>query len=238
MTVFYPVYLNLEERRCVVIGGGQVAEQKVLGLLSAGAQVTVISPEVGGRLAELGAQGVIQLIKRFYRRGDLAGAFLAVAGTDDRSVNHVVWEEAEERGILLNAVDDLPHCNFIAPAIYRQGDLTVAVSTAGKSPALAARVRDRLSALIGPDYATFLELLGEVRPKVAARVPDSASRAALWHRIVDSDVLEFVRRGDIAGARRRIGYLVDETAERSGAQEATGTPARSAPAEAGGWPPS
>ncbi len=237
MTVFYPVYLNLEGRPCVVIGGGQVAEQKVMGLLAAGARVTVISPEATGRVADLASQGVIQLERRPYRRGDLEGAFLVVAGTDDRSVNHAVWEEAEERRTLLNAVDDMPHCNFIAPAIYRQGDLTVAVSTAGKSPALAARVRDRLGALIGPDYGTFLDLLGEARPEVAARVPDLASRAALWHRIVDSDAIEFVRRGDIAGARGHIARLVDDAAEGSGAERAADGRDHAGPAGTGAWPP-
>ncbi|HTD47685.1 MAG TPA: bifunctional precorrin-2 dehydrogenase/sirohydrochlorin ferrochelatase [bacterium] len=236
MTVFYPVSLKLDGRRCVVIGGGPVAEQKVMGLLAAGARVTVISPETTGRVAGLAARGAIQLIQRRYLRGDLEGAFLAV--TDDRSVNHEVWEEAEERGVLLNAVDDLPHCGFIAPAIYRQGDLTVAVSTAGKSPALAAHVRDRLGAPIGPEYGTFLDLLGELRPQVALRVPDAASRAALWRRIVDSDAIEFIRRGNLASARGRITHLVDEAAAGSGARSSAGIAVQPAPADPGGWPPS
>jgi siroheme synthase-like protein len=236
MTVFYPVYLNLEGRRCIVVGGGPVAEEKVRGLLSSGARVTVISPEATDGLAELAARGAIQLTRRPYRRGDLAGAFLAVAGTDDRSMNHVVWEEAEVQGILLNAVDDLPHCSFIAPAIYRQGGLTVAVSTGGKSPALAVRVRDRLGVLIGPEYGIFLDLLGEVRSQVAAWVQDPASRAAVWNRIVDSDAIEFIRRGDIAGARTRISHLLIETVGESGADRSAGTRAPFTPPVAGAWP--
>jgi len=210
---FYPVFLDLRGRRAVVIGGGAVAEQKVLGLLSAGAHVTVVSPETTPRLAELAAAGGIDLRRRPYRSGDLAGAWLAIAGTDDRAANAQVWAEAEREGVLLNAVDDLDHCSFIAPAIHREGDITVAVSTSGKSPALAARLRQRVARLIGPAEARLCELLGELRPEVAARVPDTRARTTLWYRIVDSDVIEFVRRGDDEGAHRRIDELVKQPPE-------------------------
>ncbi len=124
---FYPVFLNLRGRRAVVIGGGAVAEQKVLGLLGAGAHVTVVSPETTRRLGDLAAAGGIELRRRPYRSGDLAGAWLAIAGTDDCGANARVWAEAEREGVLLNAVDDLDHCSFIAPAIHREGDITVAI---------------------------------------------------------------------------------------------------------------
>jgi len=207
---FYPVFLDLRGRRAVVIGGGAVAEQKVLGLLSAGAHVTVVSPETTPRLAELAAVGEIDLRRRPYRSGDLAGAWLAIAGTDDRAANAQVWAEAEREGVLLNAVDDLDHCSFIAPAIHREGGITVAVSTSGKSPALAARLRQRVARLVGPAEARLCALLGELRPELAARIPDSRVRTTLWYRIVDSDVIEFVRRGDMEGARGRINELVDQ----------------------------
>jgi len=208
MTQFYPAFLDLRGRRAVVIGGGAIAEQKVVGLLDAGARVTVISPSVSRRLEDLAAAGTLTIERRPYRPGDLAGAFLAIAATDDRAANRAVWTEAEARGVLLNAVDDLPHCSFIAPAIHRQGDVAVAVSTAGKSPALAVRLRERIGRLVGPEYATLLELLGELRAELALRVPDARIRTRLWYRIVDSDVIEWVRRGDVAGARARIGRLV------------------------------
>ncbi len=211
MTTFYPVYFNLEARPCVVIGGGEIAEQKVLGLLEAGAHVTVVSEQVTRRLDELATQGLIQLTRRSYRRGDLEGMFLAIAAPEGRAVNNEIWEEAGQRGTPLNAVDDLPHCTFIAPAIYRQGDLVIAISTGGKSPALAVRLRERLAALIGPEFSAFLDLLGDLRAEVAARVPGFAARTSLWYRIVDSDAIEFIRRGDIAGARQRTLQLLDET---------------------------
>ena len=209
---FYPVFLNLRGRHCVVVGGGAIAEQKVVGLIEAGARVTITSPTLTWKLEDLASTGAIQVRRRPYQRGDLEGAFLAIAATDDRAANATVWDEAEERGILLNAVDDLPHCSFIAPALHREGDIAVAISTGGKSPAFAVRLRERISALIGREEAEFLNLLGELRPHVAARVPDFKQRTRLWYQIVDSDAVEYVRRGDLAGARRRIDELVEQAA--------------------------
>ncbi len=143
----------------------------------------MVSPDLTWKLEDLAATGAIELRRRGYHRGDLEGAFLAIAATDDRSVNADVWAEAEERGILLNAVDDLSHCSFIAPAVHRAGDIAVAVSTGGKSPALAVRLREQIGTLIGREHAEFLDLLGELRPVVAtcgvatSRAPGAASRS-------------------------------------------------------------
>jgi len=208
MTAFYPVFLDLRGRRAVVIGGGAVAEQKVHGLVGAGAHVTVVSTDVSPALGALARRNAIEHKRRPYRRGDLKGAWLAIAATDDRGTNGAVWAEAEQLGVPLNAVDDLEHCSFIAPAVHREGDITVAVSTAGKSPALAVRLRQRIARLVGRAEARLCELLGELRPGLAERVPDTPTRTALWYRIVDSDVIDFVRRGDIEGARGRIAELV------------------------------
>ena len=208
MTAFYPVFLDLHGRRAVVIGGGAVAEQKVHGLVGAGAHVTVVSTDVTPALGALARRNAIEHKRRPYRRGDIKGAWLAIAATDDRGTNGAVWAEAEQLGVPLNAVDDLEHCSFIAPAVHREGDITVAVSTAGKSPALAVRLRQRIARLVGRAEARLCELLGELRPGLAERVPDTPARTALWYRIVDSDVIDFVRRGDVEGARRRIDELV------------------------------
>src|SRR2546430_816572 len=208
MTAFYPVFLDLRGRRAVVIGGGAVAEQKVHGLVGAGAHVTVVSTDVSPALGALARRNAIEHKRRPYRRGDLKGAWLAIAATDDRGTNGAVWAEAEQLGVPLNAVDDLEHCSFIAPAVHREGDITVAVSTAGKSPALAVRLRQRIARLVGRAEARLCELLGELRPGLAERLPDTPARTSLWYRIVDSDVIDFVRRGDVEGARRRIDELV------------------------------
>src|SRR2546423_2556142 len=210
MTAFYPVFLDLRGRRAVVIGGGAVAEQKVRGLIAAGAHVTVVSPAMSPGLADLARRSAIELRRRRYHDHDLAGAWLAIAATDDRAVNEAVYAEAERLGVPLNAVDDLEHCSFIAPAIHREGDITVAVSTGGKSPALAVRLRQRIARVVGRVEARLCGLLGELGPGLATRVPDVRARTALWYEIVDSDVIDHLRRGDVEGARRRIDELVSE----------------------------
>jgi siroheme synthase-like protein len=201
---YYPVLLDLHGRPCVVIGGGAIATGKVEGLLEAGARVTVIAPALSSRLSALAAAGQVLHLARAYCPGDLEGAFLTVAATDDRSANAAVWDEANARNLLINAVDDVPHCNFIAPSTLRQGDLIGAISTSGQAPALAVRLKERLAPELGPEYARFLELAGEVRAGLAAQVPDFERRKALWYALVDSDVLERLRQGDEAGARARI----------------------------------
>jgi siroheme synthase-like protein len=204
---YYPVFLDLRGRPCVVVGGGPVAEGKVLGLLEAGARVTIVAPELTSGLAALAREGRVAHVPRGYRPGDLAGAFLAIGGTDDRSVNAQVWEEAAARGVLLNLVDDPPRCGFIAPAVLRRGDLAVAVTTGGKAPALAVRLRERLERELGSEHARFLEIAGEIRGSLTRRVPDFEQRRALWYRLVDSDVLDLLRRGDDAGARGRAAEI-------------------------------
>ena len=208
MSGFYPVSLALAGRRAVVIGGGRVAEDKVGGLLAADARVTLIAPALTPKLEAWAAAGAVTVVRRAYLPGDLAGAFLAVAATDDRSANRLVWAEAEARGVLLNAVDDVTHCHFIAPAILRRGDLTVAVSTGGRSPTVAVRLRDRIGRLIGLEYEPWLALLGGLREEIARRVPDAGRRREVWYRIADSEASVLVARGDLAGARARIDAIV------------------------------
>ena len=228
MSRYYPVLLDVGGRPCLVIGGGEVAEAKARGLLACGARVTLIAPAVTSGLRNLAAAGRIHWVQRDYRPGDLEGFMLAIAATDSPAVNRRVWQEAEERRIWLNAVDDPDHCSFILPAVHRQGDLVLAVSTGGKSPALAARLRDRLAARLGPEYARWLELLGRLRPEVTRRVPDPDARKALWYRIVDSDALDRLRAGDAAGALATVRALIEGWAqvaaeEAVGSAEAAGT---------------
>src|SRR5436309_1090973 len=190
---YYPAFLDLRRRRAVVIGGGAVAAQKVRGLLEAGARVTLVSPDLSADLEALAASGAIDAVRRPYQEGDLAGAAVAIAATDDRSTNRMVWEEAERRGVLLNAVDDVSHCHFIAPSVHRRGGLTVAVSSGGRSPALAVRLRQRIAHLVREEHARLADLLGSLREEITCRVPDPATRTRLWYDLVDSDLLEYLR---------------------------------------------
>jgi precorrin-2 dehydrogenase / sirohydrochlorin ferrochelatase len=208
MNTYYPVYIQLREQPCVVIGGGKIAEGKVEGLMAVQAKVTVISPNLTPRLLELAEQNQITFISRVYQPGDLTGAFVVICATDQAEINHQVWQEATANRQLVNVVDDTPRCNFIAPSILRKGDLTIAISTSGKAPALAVRLKEHLQREIGPEYERFLELAGELREPLAKHVPDFETRKALWYELVDSEILAALARGDKSAARAIISQVV------------------------------
>src|SRR5215211_8401903 len=208
MNTYYPVYIQLREQPCVVIGGGKIAEGKVEGLLAAQAKVTVISPDLTPPLRELAEEKQITYLARAYQPGDLTGAFMVICATDQAEVNHQVWQEASANRQLVNVVDDTPRCNFIAPSILRKVDLTIAISTSGKAPALAVRLKEWLQGELGPEYARFLELAGELRQPLAQHVPDFETRKALWYELVDSEILDALARDDEASAREIISRIV------------------------------
>src|SRR5688572_15231447 len=205
---YYPVYLQLHEQPCTVIGGGKIAEGKVDGLLAGGARVKVISPDLTPHLQDLVTQNKIEYIAREYQHGDLSGAFMVICGTDKAEINRQVWEEGSANRQLVNVVDDTPRCNFIAPAILRKGDLTIAISTAGRAPAIAVRLKEQLQAQIGPEYERFLQLAGELRKPLAQHVPDFERRKELWYELVDSDALDLLARGDEPAAVERISQVI------------------------------
>lgn len=192
----------------MVIGGGKIAEGKVEGLLAAQAQVTVISPDLTPRLHDLVEEQQITYLAHTYQPGDLTGAFMVICATDQTEINHQVWQEGTANRQLVNVVDDTPRCNFIAPSILRKGDLTIAISTSGKAPALAVRLKERLQRELGPEYERFIELAGELREPLARQVPDFETRKALWYEIVDSEILDVLARGDEAAAREVISRIV------------------------------
>src|SRR5919108_3323766 len=208
MNTYYPVYIQLQGQPCVVIGGGTIAEGKVEGLLAAQANVTVISPAITARLHDLVGEKRISYLAREYQTGDLTGAFLVNCATDRTEINHAVWQEATANRQLVNVVDDTPRCNFIAPSILRKGDLTIAISTSGKAPALAVRLKERFQRELGSEYARFLELAGELREPLAQHIPDFETRKALWYELVDSGILDVLARGDEATAREIISRVV------------------------------
>jgi siroheme synthase-like protein len=163
MTTFYPIFLNLTGRRCVIIGGGQIAEGKASKLLDSDAKIVVISPDATQTIHSLAERGDVELVLRKYQSGDLEGAFLAIAATNDRVVNQEIFEEAETLGVLLNAVDDMPRCSFIAPSIVQRGPVTLAISTGGASPALARKLRETLSDSSDLDWADATGVLSKAR---------------------------------------------------------------------------
>ena len=208
MNTYYPVYIQLRQQPCVVVGGGKIAEGKVDGLLAAQANVTVISPDLTAHLGDLVEEKQITYLARTYQAGDLTGAFMVICATDQAEINHEVWQEASANRQLVNVVDDTPRCNFIAPSILRKGDLTIAISTSGKAPALAVRLKERLQRELGPEYERFLDLAGELREPLARHIPDFETRKALWYELVDSEILDVLARGDETAAREIISRVV------------------------------
>jgi len=199
----YPVNLvGLADRRCIVVGGGEVAQRKVESLLEAGAErVVVISPRLTQKLRALLQANRIEHHPRGYRRGDLEGAFVVVAATHDPDVNRDVWQEAQERRLLINVVDDPQRCNFFVPSVVRRGDLTISICTGGQDPALSTRLRQELEPRFGREYAAFLEIAGALRERVGRELSGRA-RSRFWHALTDSEILALLKEGKRQEAER------------------------------------
>lgn len=191
----YPVVLDLRDRPCVVVGGGALAEEKIRGLVEAGARVKVVAAKLHEGIGRLRDMEAIEWVPRGYARGDLAGAFLAVAADEDRSGNAAIYQDALEERVLINCLDDPPHCQFAYASIHRQGDLVIALSTTGKCPALAVRIRQRLAAEYGPAYGEFLAIVGGWRECIAMKWPDFATRRTIWYKLVDSPAIGLLEQG-------------------------------------------
>jgi precorrin-2 dehydrogenase / sirohydrochlorin ferrochelatase len=200
----YPLVLtNLAHVRCVVVGGGRVAERKVRELLAGGARLLVISPLLTAALAAWHAAGQIEHMARCYQEGDLTGAFLVIAATDDSLVNQAVAAEGARRGILVNSAADPSAGNFHTPATVRRGDLLLTVSTGGGSPALAAHIQRELAARYGDEYARLLGLLRAVRAG-PARAVRAEQRSYVWQRLISERVLDWLRDGEDEQAARYV----------------------------------
>jgi siroheme synthase-like protein len=203
----YPVALELSGRRCVVTGGGREAEGKARALVEAEADVVVVAPRVSDGLGDLARRGELTHIPRRYRRGDLAGAFLVIAADSDRDTRAEVFAEAEAERVLCNAVDDVAHCHFAVPSIVRRGELLLAISTGGRAPALAKRLRRRLTEQFGWQWEALVDVLGDVRAEtLPMRTVDFATWAARWQSVLDreEELLELLDEGRIDEVRTRV----------------------------------
>lgn len=197
---YYPAFLNIRGRKCVVAGGGPVALRKAKVLLEHGADVTVLSPELCSELTALAEGGRIRLLRRHYQMGDLQGAFMAIAATDDSRVNQQVTEEARRGGVLVNVVDDAESSDFIVPSLVRRGDITIAISTAGKSPALARKIRARLEKDFGKEFASLALLIDEVRTEVKQQGIEVNGDG--WQEALDLDLLlDLLKKGNRGRAK-------------------------------------
>ncbi len=206
-TPFYIACLKLSGRRCLVVGGGEIGLEKVEGLLACDGDVTLLAPEAIPALQELAAEGSITWEQREYAGiEDLEGIFMVIASTDDTDVNIKIYDDAEERAMLVNVVDVPPLCNFILPAIVRTGPLAIAISTAGASPALAKRMKREVAELFGEEYARLAVMLNDARGWAKGTLPTYQDRKAFFEGIVNGepDPIELLRAGDEAAVTEII----------------------------------
>ena len=213
---YYPVHLDIKNRNCLVVGGGEVGTRKINTLLTCGARVTVISPTPTQQLKKLASKGSVTLRKRAYQSADLKEMFLVIGATNDEKLNRQISKDAAQSGILCNIADRPEACNFILPSVVRRGDLVITISTSGQSPALAKRLRRKLEAQFGEEYADFLLLMGAIRKKLLGRAHEPEAHKALFNQLIDSDLIDLLRTGkkrelnmllyDILGE----GYAIDE----------------------------
>jgi precorrin-2 dehydrogenase/sirohydrochlorin ferrochelatase len=206
---YYPIFLELEGKKVLVLGGGTVARRKVDTLLEHGARVHIVARELKPPLDLYAEEGKIRSLGKEFEEGMLKGVFMVIAATDNRRLNSKVGKIAQERGLLVNAVDQPSDCNFIVPSVLRRGDLQVAVSTAGKSPAMARRVRQDLEKVLGEEYGLLLLLMGHIRKEVLSRdLSQSENREIFW-RITESPILQTLKKADWLEAARILSDILN-----------------------------
>lgn len=199
---YYPISLNLNNKRCIVVGGGKVAERKIRSLLSANANVLIISPDVTNYIKDLAEKKIITWLECEYDSQHLDGSFLVIAATNEREINKKISDYCNQNNILVNVIDALCESSFIVNAYIKQGDLQIAVSTSGKSPALARKIKEELSEKYGPEYGILLDILGEVRDVVKQKIADD--RKKVFYELIDLDILDLIKQGNISEAKRRV----------------------------------
>lgn len=204
VTRYYPVFLKLAGKLCVVIGGGRVAERKVRSLLECEARVRVISPELTPRLKDWADEGKFEYKKGSYEHHDLDGAFLVISATNQENVNESVSAECSRRNILVNVVDTPSRANFFVPATVRRGSLSIAVSTGGKSPLMARLIRQDIESLYGPGFGTFIDYLGSIRKQIVKNVNNPAKRQRILSQLVDVESLRLLKEGYLEQAKERV----------------------------------
>jgi len=190
---YYPVHLDIQNRNCLVVGGGGVGTRKVVTLLDCGANVTVISPVVSKQLRDFAMSGLIKLKEQSYQSGDLEGMFLVIGATDDEELNRQISRDADQLNTLCNIADRPEVCNFILPAIVQREDLVITISTSGKSPALAKKLRKTLEYQFGKEYGIFLKLLGAVRKRLLSQTHEPEAHKHLFEQLIAANLIVMIR---------------------------------------------
>ncbi len=211
----YPIYLTrLHEKKTVLVGGNHEAERKIAELLEVRARLTVISPDLTDDLRAWAEEGRFEWVPRRYKEGDLEDAFLAIVAEFEGDTNERVYREAGQRGILVNVMDDIPHANFSFGSLVKRGPLTISVSTSGAAPTLAVRLRQRFEKEFGDEYDLFLTLMQKLRDPMKKHYSDFDRRKDIWYQLVDSDVLDLIRKNQTEQALQKMREIVgDKVAE-------------------------
>jgi precorrin-2 dehydrogenase / sirohydrochlorin ferrochelatase len=207
---YYPLFLDITDRRCVVVGGGDVAERKVGRLLDFGARVVVVGKELTPGLETMKKEGRINHIAADYDQAVIDDAFLVIGATDRDDVNAKISRDGREKGILVNIVDDPDKCDFVLPSLLKQGDLLIAISTGGKSPALAKKLREEMEQHFGTEYQTLLEVMGQLREKLVVKGHSSDENRRLFEAVVHSDILQHIKDKSWEKAKKIIYDITSE----------------------------
>ena len=193
--VYYPVFLDITDKRCLVVGGGKVAERKVAMLLQFNAHVIVVSPVMTKTLLKLGEEGKIEYFQRTYTAKDLDNTALVFACTDNSAINNKIKKEAARKNIPVNVVDTPDVCDFIVPSIIRKGDLTIAISTSGELPLLSKKLRQKIEEIVTDDYLEYLHIMGEFRKHLMKTVKEARKRGMIMKNIGKMDMQEVITTG-------------------------------------------
>ena len=207
---YYPIFLDLNKQNVIVVGGGEVAERKITNLLNYGCTIYISSLHLTDHLEQLVAKKKIHHIPYESLDTSMDDAFMVIAATDDAEVNSTIAALAKKHGLLINTVDQPKDCNFIMPSIVKRGNLQIAISTAGKSPALAKKIRKDLQTAFGPEYDSFTELLGIIRSKLLSQKQPSSKNKAIFQQLVDSNLLEMIKQKDRHGIQATIRSILGE----------------------------
>ncbi len=216
---YYPIFLDLKDRRVLVVGGGVIAEGKARQLIDAGARVSVVSLTLTEPLTRWNRRGEIEWREGIFTERDLDGVWLVISATDDRAVNSEVARVSAERGLLCNVVDQTEFCNFITPALITRGRLQIAVSSSGGSPSVAQRVKREIGQLIGDEYSTLLEIASEMRAEAKRLIQNFEHRRQLLHEFAESEAIDLLRDGKYDEARQLAFDLLQKAVQRSNRNE-------------------
>jgi precorrin-2 dehydrogenase/sirohydrochlorin ferrochelatase len=207
---YYPICLDIQNRNCLVVGGGSVGTRKVMTLLECAAVVTVVSMGATEKLQELSKRHRIKLKRRPFRTSDLYGKFLVMGATGNPELNRQIHDEAKRLGVLCNIADSPEACDFILPSVVNRGDLTIAISTSGKSPAFAKKMRKYLEKEFGTEYSEFLILMGEIRKKLLSEDHEHEEYKYLFEQLIESDLIKMIKDRQIENINALLFEILGE----------------------------